>query len=60
MQTVEFKHETGKRVTIKTNNCKGTVEGNFSGRYGQVEVFVCYADTSGALHREYIPEDDLE
>ncbi len=60
MQTVEFKHEIGKRVTIHANRLHGIVVGNYLGKYGQKEVLVDYADKNGLIHREYITEDEVE
>lgn len=60
MQTVEFKHEIGKRVTIKANNRQGIVLGNYLGKYGQKEALIDYADANGVIHREYITEDEAE
>lgn len=60
MQTVEFKHEVGKRVKVKINQATGYVVGLYLGKYGQKEVLVDYPDTNGQIHREYITEDEVE
>lgn len=60
MQTVEFKHEIGKRITVKANGLPGIVTGNYLGKYGQKETLVDYADKNGVIHREYITEDEVE
>lgn len=60
MQTVEFKHEIGKKVTIKVSGRPGTVTGNYIGKSGQKEALVDYADANGVIHREYITEDEVE
>ena len=60
MQTVEFKHAIGKKVTINANGRNGTVTGNYIGKYGQKEAFVTYADENGVIHSEYITEDEVE
>lgn len=60
MQTVEFKHETGKKVTMANGQVEGIVTGNFIDKSGEKETLVEYFDKSGARQRHYIPENEVE